>query len=89
MLTAGRARDTSPPSLKQRPQRTCVGWRFVFCPEYHRQPQQLVQGLCAQLSVGASSELQNPRVLGLASEGTGSRCCHGEKGERGSGKGLV
>lgn len=88
-LTAGRARDTLPLSPKQRPQRTCVGWSFVFCPEYRRQPQQLVQGLCAQLSVGASSELQNPRVLGLASEGTGSRCCHGEKGESGSGKGLV
>lgn len=65
-------------------------WAGALCfSEYRRQPQQLVQGLCAQLSVGASSEVQNPRALGLASKGTRSRCCHGEKGESGSGKGLV
>ena len=38
---------------------------------------------------GSRVRAENPRVLGLASKGTRSRCCHGEKGENGSGKGLV
>lgn len=38
---------------------------------------------------GSRVGAENPRVLGLASRGSRSRCCHGEKGGNGSGKGLV
>lgn len=64
----------------------CVGRRFGFLAP-HMLSAACPSAVCTA-ERGSRVRAENPRALGLASRGSRSRCCHGERAENGSGKGL-
>lgn len=58
------------------------GLEAVFYSQHHTQSQRLVQGLCAQPSVGAASGQETPECLGLPARRPFKMLSWGERGER-------
>lgn len=77
-----------PPIGSQASENMCVGWGCVLVLAPHTISAVCPSAVCTA-ERGSRVGAENPRVLGLASKGIRSRCCHGEKGENGSGNGLV
>lgn len=70
-----------PGTWECRPRRASV-WAAGLCSTWapHTISAACPRAVCTA-ERGSRVRAENPRVLGLASKGTRSRCCHGEKGE--------